>query len=399
MRAVLKIAVVSITVVGTLNAATIKLYQDKETGAIFTKEGKNRVYLGEFISKDEFEKVFTKKAKKELKTVSVFSKVPKIKINGVHYFGFTAINYENPSKEDINKFESRRNYLQFKGYWNDKDYIRITFDTFLQYADTNSKDVGSWLVRLKYAYIYLNNILPNTSVEIGQAHRPWIDWEEHHSWLYRSVAKSFIEESNGAHLSNSSDLGINFKTKTQYISSEIGVYNGEGYHDKTANYNKELSFEWRVTAHIIGDGKAQKNKEYADISFFGQINPDFKNDSNVSTVERDLNWFGIHGVYNNPLFLLGGMYCVSDNNNGEYEGNGWSINGEARITKKISLFGRFDKWNVENREYDRNEWLAGASYVYNKNLKFIGNVFVIDPNDNISNDKESRYMLTTEAKW
>ena len=61
--------------------------------------------------------------------------------------------------------------------------------------------------------LYLDNILPFTGVEIGQVHRPWIDYEEHGGWNYRSISKVFVEQNNGAHLTNSADLGVNFKQK------------------------------------------------------------------------------------------------------------------------------------------------------------------------------------------
>ena len=134
----------------------------------------------------------------------------------------------------------------------------------------------SWEVRLKYAYLYLDNVLPFTGVEIGQVHRPWIDYEEHGGWNYRSISKVFVEQSNGAHLTNSADLGVNFKTKTEYFSSELGLLNGEGYHGLIEDDGNPdgLSAEWRLTAHLLGTGKEKRKKSdtYADVSSFGQWN-------------------------------------------------------------------------------------------------------------------------------
>ncbi len=399
MKKIILSTTVSAFCASVIGATTITLYQDKDTGAIYTKPGPNRVMLGEFISKDEVyttTKEIQKKMEKEAKATKVFSKVPKLKINGKHYLGFTHINYENSNSDDVNRFETRRNYLQLKAYWNKKDYARITLDT-------HQDDTGDWKVRLKYAYLYLDNILPYTGVEFGQAHRPWIDWEEHHGWWYRSIAKTFVEEHEGAHLTNSADLGFNLKTKTKYFSSEVGLFNGEGYHDSTANINTDLSFEWRLTAHLLRTGKEKvhMSDEYADISFLGQINPNYKNDTDPTTDDKDLKWYGIHAVYNNPMFLIAGMYVTSDNQGGKYEGKGWSINGEFRPVKKWSILGRYDNWDVEetSSKYTRNEYIAGVAYKYNKNVKFIGNVFGIDPNDKVSDDEETRYMFTAEVNW
>ncbi len=398
MKNILLSATAAAIAVSSLGAKTITLYQDKNSGAIYTKPGPDRIKLGTFVSAEESDTGYadTKKMAKGIKATVVKSKVKTLKISGKHYLGFTHINYADSKKDDISRFETRRNYLQVKAYWNSTDYARITLDTFQQYNDTGSKDDGSWLVRLKYAYIYLDEILPYTGIEFGQVHRPWIDWEEHHGWWYRSIAKTFVEEKKGAHLTNSADLGFNLKTKTDYFSSEIGLFNGEGYHDTTTEVNTDLSFEWRLTANLLGTGKKKvsMSDEYADISFLGQLNQNYQN-------YKTMNWYGIHGVYNNPMFLLAGIYVKSDNDGGEYEGKGWSVNGEFRPIKKWSILGRYDNWDVEKtgKYYTRTQWIAGAAYKYNKNVKFIGNLFYIDPSDKVSDDEETRYMFTAEVKW
>ena len=398
----LSIMAIAALTLSSIYAKSITLYQDKDTGAIFTKPGANRIKLGEFVPKEESLSSVSLAMKKEAKVTSVKSKVPTLKINGVHFLGFTSTDYEDDSKKSINRFETRRNYLQLKAYWNNTDYARITLDT-------HQDDTGDWKVRLKYAYLYLDNILPFTGVEFGQVHRPWIDWEEHHGWLYRSIAKTFLEEHHGAHLTNSADQGINFKTKTKYFSSEIGLYNGEGYHANDKK-NTDLSFEWRVTANLLGTGKkhVHPNKDtYADISFTGQINKKYKNSSNIKTDPgysdaKDLKWYAIHAVYNEPLFLIAAMYVKSDHKNiDSKDGKGWSVNAEFRPADKWALLARYDRWSDEHlsEDVDREEWIAGVAYKYNKNVKFIANVFSIDPNKDEDNDKETKYMLTSEVKW
>ena len=130
----------------------------------------------------------------------VKSKVPVLKFSGKHYLGFV-------SNDGDNKFETRRNYFQVKAYFKDhpKSYLRTTLDTHQvnDGRDITGKDLdGTWNVRLKYAYLYLYNVLPNTGVEIGQVHRPWIDNEEHGNWNYRSISKVFVEDGMGTHLTN-----------------------------------------------------------------------------------------------------------------------------------------------------------------------------------------------------
>ena len=326
-------------------------------------------------------------AKTEKKGTLVKSKAPLLKISGKHYLGFVS---DNAGDSRTNEFETRRNYLQIKGYFaeDSKDYMRITLDTFHN-TDDDGKDKGSWEVRLKYAYLYLDNVLPYTGVELGQAHRPWIDYEEHHGWNYRSISKVFVEAHNGAHFTNSSDLGINFKTKLDYFTSELGVFNGEGYHG--VEDGNGLSGEWRLTGHIFGTGKkhVHKSDTYADISFLGQYNTDYKAKGN------DFVWYGVHAVYNQAEFLLAGQYITATDGGADKEGKGYSVNGEFRVTDAWNLIGRYDYFELDAGE-ERKIMLGGLSYRYNKNVEFIAN-YVKEEVDNTT--EVDALMLTAEVNW
>ena len=190
---------------GTVAVSAAQFYVD-QNGQVFTTEGEGRKPL-------------------ESKESSVFSKAMKLEFSGTHYFGLTSADPKTTPSEvtanDVSKyhnrstgFELRRNYVQVKGFFNEKDYWRVTMDATKELA--SSKDYAS--VFVKYAYLYLDNVLPATGVEFGIAHRPWIDYEEHNGWFYRSFNKVMIEEKGtateaGVDLVNSADLGINFKQK------------------------------------------------------------------------------------------------------------------------------------------------------------------------------------------
>jgi len=334
-----------------------------------------------------------KKVEKIESHTTVKSKVPLLKFSGTHYLGFVA-----DSEKNRNKFETRRNYIQVKGYFGEdsKDYFRVTLDTFQNYDD-DGKDKGSWELRLKYAYLYLDNVLPFTGIELGQVHRPWIDYEEHHSWNYRSISKVFVEAHDGAHFTNSADLGVNFKTKTDYFSSEVGIFNGEGYHGD-AHDNQHLSGEWRLTGHILGTGKkhVHKHDTYADVSFFGQYNTEYKEGQN------DFIWYGLNAVYNQPEFLLAAQYVEATDGGDKKEGNGYSVNGEFRLDTlsesmdNWNVIGRYDHFELDNIDEERERILAGISYKYSKYVEFIANYLREEVNDDTETDA---FMLTAEVNW
>jgi len=341
----------------------------------------------------------------------LFAHASKLKFSGVHYLGFTQKDKREGSA--TNNFELRRNYLQVKAYLlnNPKSYLRVTLDT-----EYTAKHDGHADIYAKYAYIYLADVLPNTGVEFGMAHRPWIDYEEHQSWLARSVSKVFAEESEAGDLMNSADLGFNFKTKTPYFTSEVGIFNGEGYHGEN-NYDDDknvednigdgVSAEWRFTAAILGNGTSKRKATkdtYFDTSFFGQYNMDSaKNEGETFKI------YGLHTVFNTPDFLLSAQYIIADNdrdNTTKYNGAGFSVNGTYRFgaSKKFSVIARYDTWEGENSTSNdssdsQNNFIYGITWEQSSNLTWLATAqsYYIEGANN-SKDYNSA-MITADVHW
>lgn len=370
---------------------------------------------------------------KYAKATPVFAKASKLKFNGTHYLGFVSNNkdYADGTSSSSSYFETRRNYFQVKGYFfdNPKSYVRMTLDTHQVHNSVNDDsavkfgNTGDWEVRLKYAYLYLDDILPFTGVEFGQAHRPWIDYEEHHGWLYRSIQKTFVESGHGADFSNSADLGINFKTNTEYFSSELGVFNGDGYHGTygTGGYGEDgntLSAEWRLTGHLLGTGgkHVHKHDKYADVSFYGQYNTEYKKkggiDENANL--QDFVWYGVNAVYNQAEFLIAANYLKASDAADKYKGKGYSVNGELRLLtfseslKDWNLLARYDHFEHDNYKYKTKESvIAGIAYEWNKNVELVlsyegdkleynTNYAALKPSNQTDNDS---ILFTAEVNW
>jgi len=344
-------------------------------------------------------------------------KFKKFEIGGEAYLGYT---YQTTKKKytginDSGDFEARRFYFDTKAYISDKDYIRFTTDLS---AGTDYK------LKIKYGYLYkdISDLIPHTGFEFGIVHTPWIDYEEHSGWWYRSIDKTFMESGNGMGLWPSADLGINFKTKTPYVTSEIGMYNGEGY-DKINTSSKNSSgfhnsFEGRVTYHVFGNGdkKVSPTKDqYANISLHLASNIGY-NDAN--TTHKNLNLYHIHAVYNHPMFLIAAQYGKTDYNSlSQQAGDGYSVNAEVRPVQDWSIFARYDYWKFKDgyqktvKDYkDRKAYYAGVAYTMNKYVKWIANVAAFDYKassycsgatcDTKNNDKDKTlYMLTAELSW
>ncbi len=453
MKKVALSALAAAMISGVASADALTLYSDPKTGQVYTTPAEGRVEMGDFVSAKEvdmqlrdMESKGTEYQEKMKKYVNVKSKAKTLEFSGTHYLGFTSVDPSNNTKyaDRSSGFEMRRNYVQVKGYFNDKDYVRVTLDATKELASepgTDAKTKGYAEVFIKYAYLWLDEVLPYTGVEAGIAHRPWIDYEEHNGWYYRSFNKVAIEEKgtateSGVDLVNSADFGVNFKTKTDMFSSEIGIFNGEGYHADKGGANQKndskLSVEWRLTGHLIGSGKnvgkVDRTKEsYAHISTFGLISANHKDDSatlgqtNASALkgEYDRQFYGIHAVYNQPEFLIAAQYITAEDeardqntaaNWGKREYDLFSVNAEVRPFQDWTIIGRYDdyKWDdtrvngTASSTTEGTKIIAGLAYKYNKNVSFIGTAKYIDEENAAGTDTgESKdvYQLTTEIKW
>lgn len=463
MKKVALSALAAVVISGVASADALTLYSDPKTGQVFTTPGEGRVEMGDFVSAKEvdmqlrdLESKGSEYQDKMSKYVNVKSHAKTLEFSGTHYFGLTSNSYRDPNWDGGDKstgFELRRNYLQAKAYFNDKDYFRVTMDATKELESTTSYAN----MYVKYAYLYLDKVLPYTGVEIGIAHRPWIDYEEHNGWFYRSINKVILEDkfstawtkdssvsgnsvtSVGPDVLNSADLGVNFQTKTPYVSSELGIFNGEGYHaDKAANNQQNssnLSFEWRLTGHLLGNGEkvGKYNLEkdtYANISFAGLSSNNHKDNSktvnDASEYDRNAYWF--HFVYNQPEFLIAAQYDISkdkkQDSGDETKLKMWSINGEVRPAQDWTVLARYDSLKTEysndatknaNNVGDATQFIYGVAYHYNKNVKFIASGKTVNAKDEtavstgyyagstpttVGNilDKQS-WMLTTEVEW
>jgi len=374
----------------------------------------------------EAEEKIKKLDKKFANVPTIAGAFKKIQFEGLDYIGYTYTSTKKKysGKNDSGDFELRRAYFTSKAYLNDKDYVRFTLDVAKGASDQDYK------MKIKYAYLYkdISDMIPFTGFEVGVVHTPWIDFEEHSGWWYRSIDKTFYESGDGAGMLPSADLGLNFKTKTPYITAEYGVFNGEGY-DKinTGSSNSSgfhNSLEGRLTYHIFGNGdkKVKPEKDtYANISLHLMSN--FGYDDKY-TSHDNLNAYHIHAVYNNPMFLIAAQYLKTDYNNKDAKmGDGYSVNAEVRPIQDWSVFARYDHWKPKMKQYSvpstdssyninayydkRDVYYAGVAWTMNKYVKWIANVAYADyKGGNVAGNKNSadakdytKYMITAEVKW
>jgi len=403
--------------ISATSLSAMELFVDAK-GQVFMTGGKGRVSINSKEAKDIKENLIAHPEltapKKE--DTAVFAHASKLKFSGTHYLGFTHKDYKerasNTHGDSTSAFEMRRNYLQVKAYVleDPKSYVRVTLDATYDPA----KASGKADVIVKYAYLYLNNILPATGVELGMVHRPWHDYEQATSWYMRSISKVFMEGT--AKFGSSADLGVNFKTKTNYFTSEVGIFNGEGYggeNDVDSSGDKiyvgdGTSLEWRITLAALGNGKKKRKPTkdtFLDASFFGQYNMD-NTDNNGETY----SFYGLHAVYNMPSFLVAAQYLTAENDSHEagekhFNGDGYSVNMTGRFgnKKQFSILGRYDRWESKDLKTDKvvetkDVYIYGAAWQQNKNIKWLATGETYNLKESDSEDY-TKGMITAEVKW
>ena len=296
--------------------------------------------------------------------------------------------------------------MTVQGTLTDMFSVRTTLDVTKETAGGNIE------ARIKYGYLYAKDILPQTSVEVGVSHTPWVDYEEHYGWVYRSVERTFIEVNESAGLFTSADLGVNFRTNTKYLSSEVGLFNGEGYDhlDRVGGTPLSEAAEGRVTFHALPTGEKKVNPtkdEYLDFSF-NTFNSFHHNGGSTSagvpgsSVDPrgplDRLVYQFHAVWNMPMFLLAAQYAYDQErfDTARLDNQGFSFNAEFRPVEDWALFGRFDYWRIDHGD-DRKLYIYGLAYSVNRFVKLIASGITSDRD--LAGDDFSKAMLTAEVEW
>ncbi len=358
-----------------INGIPVKqLYIDSE-GRLYLTPGKGRKPVKIEIPAREGGTVLTSKDKK-------------LKIGGVAYIHYDA---DLKGKNHKNSFKLTRNYIELRGYFNEKDYFRTTLDIKQEKNSGGNMD-GSYVARLKYAYVYFHNVIPHTGVELGLVHRPWIDWEEHHGWLHRDLEETMIENHSGAGLINSADFGANFKGKYGIASWEFGIFNGEGYHGEEESEHFGKSLEGRVSFNLI-DGFILSGHTVHSFDHKGE--------------KFDRHIYQIHAVENTPYFLIAAQYIWNKDNyysRGDVDRKGFSINGDLKLKPftgySLGLLARYDYWDTDTDKSDsvREHFVYGLFYKFSPHVKFTLAHDRVIAEDNAGDDS-STLMGVAQVKW
>ena len=289
---------------------------------------------------------------------------PKGKVEGRIFSDFF---YEFNQKKTA--FEVTRVYLGYNYSYSENFSARVTLDVSkpeITISGTNSDTISTSLQHtafLKYAYgVYKINRL---TLSFGMIELNQFNLQDQ-VWAYRYVMKTIQDEYS---FCPSADLGVKGDFKlSDWLSTDISFRNGEGYKKLQAD-----NIYWYGIGFTLHPFKGFYYRTFFDYS---------KNVISQSTFSNFISYSG-------NKYRLGAEIVLSENFGfGEDKKLiGFSAFAAYRVSKKIEIFGRFDKLSSNT--------LAGATnaWNYNKNLGMGILGVQLNPLQNIAFALNGRYQI------
>ncbi len=358
----------------------------------------------------EIEKTKKEISEKNKDLEDIIKKLKGLKINGLWYISYQ--NWTQNGPDYKSKIAIKRGYVRFTKSITPWFDAHVTFDVTQANEDTGNLD-GSIVVRTKYIFGKFKfpdiGFLTKPTLEFGQVHFPWLDFEEHVNF-FRCQDTMFTERN---HIYNSADFGATFMALLggempewykkhvnshypgRYGSIALGIYNGAGYHGREKNNNKPI--EARITIRPLPEILPG-----FQISYFG-----IRGKGNKADNPPDWKVNLLFASYEHEYFTTTAQYYWGKGNlNGDdnYDKDGYSLFLELKpyafSSLPISIIGRYDYFDP-NDDQDNDEskrYIVGLAYHFDKPHK---NMVLLDYDhlNQDNKDDESRVQLTLQIKF
>lgn len=167
---------------------------------------------------------------------------PTVTVAGVGYVNYA---YQLRTDSSIvpvghgNNFDVTRAYLRALGKFAGGVQTQITIDIDGRKAASNQQTF-----RLKYAFVAWTPENSPLTYKIGAIHTPWVDWEESLN-DYRMQGTMPMERA-GYVTSSDFGAGVDGMWHHDAVTTQIGIYNGEGYGNAPGDQHKVVSGRFSV---------------------------------------------------------------------------------------------------------------------------------------------------------
>jgi len=344
-------------------------------------------------------------------------------LKGLKICTTTYISYQRGSEydgvpgetSDYSKATIKRGYLDIRK--------KVTpWLSFRMTPDVHQDETGDFKVRFKYLHAKFTwedmGFLTQPHAELGIAHMPWLDFEEHVN-RFRMQDTMFLER-NG--LFNSADVGLligsNFGGELseeyqntvadhyagRWGSFQVGVYNGGGYH--ASEKNDDMVVEGRLTVRPLPDVVPGLQLSFLGIDGRGNVADTPLTDPPKWEV------FNAMLSYESPRFVATAqIYDGKGNQKGTAVNpdgtarpqDGYSLFTEVRFTRdrKWSLFGRYDHFDIDSddpKSDERDRTILGLAWQFLKGSYWVLDLDRLEHADP-SIPTEDRIQLTLQVHY
>ncbi|MDH7511712.1 MAG: hypothetical protein QHH14_02055 [Clostridiales bacterium] len=280
-----------------------------------------------------------------------------------------------------NFFAFRRAYFTYENKINDNLKFRFRYDadntaniTSVDFAKGSTKKDDKLRPFIKHLYFDYAGLIPNSSLKVGMTETLTFKPAEDR-WGYRSVAKTLLDgykDVTGVDIdATSADLGASLTgSLAKYVRYGLMVSNGSHYSHAENDKWKKLMAQ----VHLV---------PVAGLSLLGYVDYEKQSDTAEAFTWKGDTYFEM--VKN---LVIGAEYFVYRNDHHvtstkeRYDISGLSIFGRYQvILDKLSLFGRFDTYEPNNKTGDNkiNLLIAGFDWApVHKSMKIQPNVWIYD---------------------
>ncbi len=338
-----------------------------------------------------------------------------LSVGGVMFLSYqNGQHYQNGTLQSYNAFTLKRGYLDVKK--------GLTSNLMVRYTTDITRNGGNWSTRIKYLYAKYSlpdfAIFTQPGVEFGQVHVPWHDFEESING-FRMQDPMFLERFSvfnsaddgatfganfGGEMNQSYKSRVNKHYAGRYGSTQIGVYNGAGYHGVEMNENKVI--EGRVTVRPIPD--VVPGLQFTGLGIFGKGNV-----AKTSAMDPPKwNTFdGLVSYQSEMITATGEYYTGTGNQNGSAVGEngkaldqiGYSVFGALHLgdTHQYSIIARYDMFDSNANSSSNDEitlLIGGVAWKMNSAATWLVDYQRMD--HSLSGlSAEDRVQLTLQTKF
>jgi len=306
---------------------------------------------------------------------AVQGQTPTITVGGVGYaqYGYQ-LHKDSVTNSHLNAFDITRAYINVVGKFPLGVGVRITPDIYRN-AD------GSLSFRLKYAYATWTPENSPLTLKMGAIHTPWLDWEEA-LWDYRMQGTMALERFHGpstAGYLSSSDLGagVDGKFKLDFVNFQLGVYDGETYNKPEGDQHKDLEARLSVRLLESNDHSRVGGLRVTGYGAVGKPTGGGVRDRYIGMVSYKSTLFTLAGEYARVRDRIENPPTGTPTVPNNVDGDIWSFFGVLNIPNtKVGVIGRVDIQNP-NTDLTNNKqtrYIAGVSYQLSPQLRALADV-------------------------